>query len=74
MSYSLSAETSISKSPFVSLMYLPSRIVRKISGICATTANISRRPTLVITEPSMTPRGGMKKPPTMSPMLTAEVM
>lgn len=62
--------------PFTS-MVVPERVVTLvdfaeeiIAGIMATVAKASNSPTAVITEPSIIPRGGTKKPPTIIPALT----
>lgn len=65
----LSQVTSAEKSPLLSFMDLPSRTDFRMPGICATTANICSSPAEVMTEPSMMPRGGTKKPPTISMMI-----
>ena len=54
-----SAPTSAVKSPLLIFTVLPALIA---SGILAITLNISKRPTAVRTEPSITPTGGTKKP------------
>ena len=62
-------------------MVVPERVVSLVDladdmtdGISASAANARSSPTAVMTEPSITPRGGTKNPPTIIATLTERQM